>query len=108
MQLNRQKVPTARGPDWSAQCSGVWREITVENMLRNPTYAGDLVWNRRTLAKFYRIGLNGAPEERVDADTRRTSRNDVEPWLRTPNCHPPIVDRLVWEAAQRRLEHEAS
>ena len=74
--LNRRGVPTARGPEWSSRCQGVWQGVTVENILRNPAYTGDLVWNRRTLAKFYRIEPQGAVE-RHDVDLRRTSRNDV-------------------------------
>jgi hypothetical protein len=103
VQLNREGIPTARGPGWSARCCGLWREVTIENILRNPAYAGDLVWNRRTLAKFFRIGQNGVPEERTDTDVRRTSRNDVELWVRASNCHPAIVSRKKWDLAQGRL-----
>jgi site-specific DNA recombinase len=76
--------------------------VTVENILRNPVYIGDLVWNRRTLAKFFQVSPNGAVE-RPDADLRRVTRNGVELWLRATNCHPAIVDRETWEAAQPRL-----
>ena len=99
--LNRRGVPTARGPEWSSRCQGVWQGVTVENILRNPAYAGDLVWNRRTLAKFYRIEPHGAVE-RHDVDLRRTSRNDVNLWLCAPGTHPPIVDRETWDLAQGR------
>ncbi len=100
--LNESGVPTARGPLWSAKCTGQWHGVTVENILRNPVYVGDLVWNRRTLAKFFRVGPDGALE-RLDADLRRTSQNGVELWLRTSQTHPAIIERSVWEVAQRRL-----
>ena len=101
--FNARGVPTARGPEWSERCSGTWRGITIENILRNPVYAGDLVWNRRTLAKFFQVGPNGAME-RLDASLRRTTRNGPELWLRANNCHPAIIDRDVWEAAQPHLK----
>ncbi len=101
--FNARGVPTARGPEWSERCSGTWRGITIENILRNPAYTGDLVWNRRTLAKFFQVSPNGAME-RLDADVRRTTRNGPELWLRANNCHPAIIDRDVWEAAQARLK----
>jgi len=33
----------------------IWGFTTIKAMLENPTYRGDLVWNRRTEAKFYRV-----------------------------------------------------
>ena len=89
------------GKPGSDRCSGTWQGITVENILRNPVYIGDIVWIRRTLAKFFQVGPNGATE-RPDADLRRTTRNGVEMWLRATNCHPAIIDRETWEAAQLR------
>jgi DNA invertase Pin-like site-specific DNA recombinase len=105
--LNSEGVPTARGPEWSALCHGVWHPVTVQNILRNPTYMGDLVWNRRTLAKFYKIGPQGALE-REDVDLRRTCRNDVDLWIRAPGTHAGIVDRATWNQAQIRLRSGAS
>ncbi len=100
--LNDIAVPTARGPEWSARSSGRWHGVTVENVLRNPVYAGDLVWNRRTLAKFYQIGPEGAME-RPDSDLRRTSKNAAELWFRSRGAHPALIGRQVWRAAQDRL-----
>jgi DNA invertase Pin-like site-specific DNA recombinase len=101
--FNDRSIPTARGPEWSRVCSGRWQMITIENMLRNPVYIGDLVWNRRSLAKFFRIGRDGNLEERLDADVRRTSPNGVELWLHSRNCHPAIIDQGTWVKAQAML-----
>jgi hypothetical protein len=62
---------------------------------------GDLVWNRRTLARFHRIATTG-PIERADALIRRTSRNPQQDWVVVPDCHPPLVTREVWSRAQAK------
>lgn len=100
--LRREGVPTSRGPAWSAQCSGVWSFTAVRNMLVNPVYCGDMVWNRRTLARFFKIGTNGA-EERLDADLRRTMVNPQEVWVLTRDTHEGLVTRDLWLEAQRLI-----
>ena len=64
MTLNAEDVPTARGPAWSHIYSGTWTATTIRAILVNPIYAGDMVWNRRTDARFHRIG-DGRPVEGV-------------------------------------------
>lgn len=92
-------LPTARGPEWSAKCSGLWHANTVQNILRNPVYMGDLAWNRRTLARFHRITPTG-PTERLDALLRRTTLNPQADWIIVRDCHEEIVDRELWKAAK--------
>ena len=100
--LNGDSVPTSRGPEWSARCSGLWRAVTIENILRNPAYVGDLAWNRRTLARFFRIA-DGGPSVRVDADIRRTTPNPEKDWIVVRNSHQPLIDRDTWLLAQAGL-----
>jgi len=45
--LNVDGLPSPRG--------GKWSMTTVRDLLRNPVYVGDMVWNRRTMSKFHRI-----------------------------------------------------
>jgi DNA invertase Pin-like site-specific DNA recombinase len=103
--FNERGIPTARSPDWSRVCSGIWRTITIQNILQNPAYAGDLVWNRRTLAKFFRIGRDGILEERLDAHTRRTAANGIDVWIRSADAHPAIIERTMWNMAQTLLSN---
>lgn len=100
--LNGDSVPTSRGPEWSARCSGLWRAVTIENILRNPAYVGDLAWNRRTLARFFRIA-DGGPSVRVDADLRRTTPNPEKDWIVVQNSHQPLIDRDTWLLARAGL-----
>lgn len=54
-ELNERGIP---GP-----VRDTWGFTTVKAILENPTYRGDLVWNRRTDAKFYRVN-NGRTKQR--------------------------------------------
>ncbi len=53
--LNRQDIPSPRGPKWASHYSGRWSLTTVRAILINPAYAGDMVWNRRTDGRFHWI-----------------------------------------------------
>ncbi len=78
----------------------IWGFTTIKAILENPTYRGDLVWNRRTEAKFYRV-QNGRTEKRErqagEAKVVRTPRDD---WVVVPNAMPAIVSTEDWERAQ--------
>ena len=106
--LNRRGIPSPRGPQWSKRHSGKWSVSTVRAILVNPTYMGDLVWNRRTDARFHRV-LDGRAVERSQADARRLELNDESDWIVVRDAHPTIVIRRIWEMARRlREEQEAS
>jgi len=109
-QLNRDGVPTARGPEWSSIYSGQWAMSTVRAILVNPAYAGDLAWNRRTDARFFRIAGDGRAIERKSTGAhglRRLESNDPSDWIVTEDAHPPLVPRRVFQQAQKLLKHAA-
>ena len=58
--LNQEGVPTPRGPKWSHIYTGLWTDSTIRSILVNPTYAGDMIWNRRTDGRFHRISKGQA------------------------------------------------
>ena len=58
--LNQKGLPSPRNGRWSKVHSQDWAMTTVRDILRNPAYTGDAVWNRRSLAKFHRISGNAA------------------------------------------------
>ncbi len=97
--LQREGWPTARGPGWRPGSRGEWCNMVVDNMLRQHAYAGDIVWNRRSLAKFFRVS-NGVATERLDADIRRTFDNPKSDWLMCRDAHVALVSRDVWGRAQ--------
>ncbi len=102
--LNRDKIPTARGAKWSDRYSGDWSMTAVRGILINPAYVGDLVWNRRTDARFHRI-VDGRAVERRGVAARRMERNDESDWIVIPDAHPPLVSRRTFEAARSQLSH---
>jgi len=103
--LNRAGTPTARGKAWSERHAGLWSVGSVRAILTNPAYAGDLVWNRRTDARFFRITGEGHAVARSDAPriARRLEHNDERDWMVTKDAHEPIVSRRIFELARLRL-----
>jgi DNA invertase Pin-like site-specific DNA recombinase len=97
--FNRERVIPARGPAWASHYSGQWATSTVRGILVNPAYAGDMVWNRRTDARFHRIS-QGRALERKDAHARRLESNAQSDWTVVKDSHEPIVTRRVFQMAQ--------
>ncbi|MCI0350415.1 MAG: recombinase family protein [Acidobacteriales bacterium] len=101
--LNRNKVPTPRGPAWSHIYCGQWADSTVRAILVNPIYAGDMVWNRRTDARFHKIS-NGHAVERKQVHGARLEPNGKADWMIVPDAHPALIPRRTFEQAQRIRE----
>lgn len=97
--LNAAKTPTPRGPAWSPMYAGEWRDSTVRAILVNPIYCGDMVWNRRTDARFHRIE-GGRAVERREAYGARLVPNDPNDWIIARDAHPALIPRRTWELAQ--------
>jgi len=95
-------VPTARGPAWADHYSGVWAMTTVRAILVNPAYAGDMVWNRRTDARFHKI-VRGLAVERHGVLGRRLEPNAESEWIVIKDAHEALVSRRLWELAQQLL-----
>ena len=97
--LNNHNVPTPRGPGWSSIYLGVWRDSAVRAILMNPVYTGDMVWNRRTDARFHRIA-QGRAVERKNPHGARLVLNDEADWITVRDAHGPLVSRRVWAQAR--------
>lgn len=104
--LNRENVPTARGPAWSRLYSGKWTTPTVRSILVNPLYTGDMVWNRRTDARFYRIA-DGQAVEREQVHGHRLVPNDDRDWLVVRGAHEALVPRRLFELVQQKIRARA-
>jgi len=100
--LNREGVPTPRGKEWSTHYGGQWTLSSVRGILLNPVYGGDMVWNRRTDARFHRI-VQGVAVERKGVTTRRLEWNDERDWLVVPGAHEALVPRRLWLQARQLL-----
>jgi hypothetical protein len=87
--LTRQGVPAPRGGRWAASTlNGSARR--VNGILRNPLYTGRIIWGRQQMVH--------------DPDTgRRVPRvNSKSSWHEKDVPHLAIVDRELFDAAQRR------
>ncbi len=101
--LNNDGIPTARGPKWSHIYSGFWTDSTIRSILVNPIYAGDMVWNRRTDARFHRIS-KGRAVDRESVHAARLVPNDKTDWIVVRDAHPGLISRRLFEQARQRLE----
>jgi DNA invertase Pin-like site-specific DNA recombinase len=101
--LNQEGIPTPRGPEWSHIYSGFWTDSTIRAILVNPIYAGDMVWNRRTDARFHRIS-KGRPVDRESVHGARLVPNGKTDWIVVRDAHPPLITRRLCEQARQRLE----
>ena len=80
----RPRAAKARGASWAPS--------TIREMLRNPLYRGELVWNRSEWIKDHETGKR-----------RRHERPESE-WLRQHDEAWRIVSDAAWQAAQRTRE----
>ncbi len=103
--LNMDDIPTARGPAWSHIYSGYWTDTTIRAILVNPIYVGDMVWNRRTDARFHRIS-DGQAVERESVHGQRLVPNDETDWIVVRDAHPAIISRRLFEQAKTRRERK--
>jgi DNA invertase Pin-like site-specific DNA recombinase len=103
--LNHQEnAPTPRGPKWSHIYSGFWTDSTIRSILVNPIYAGDMVWNRRTDARFHRIS-QGRAVDRENVHGARLVPNGKTDWIVIRDAHPGLISRRLFEQARQRLEN---
>ncbi len=83
-----------------APCQDHWNFTTVKAILENPTYCGNLVWNRRTEAKFFRLKNGRAEERRRQVSEAKVIKTPKTDWIIIPDAVPAIVTAEVWEKAQ--------
>jgi len=101
--LNRQRIPTPRGPKWSHIYSGKWTGTTIRAILVNPIYVGDMVWNRRRDGRFHKI-IHGQAVDRENIHGARLVPNQKEDWIVVRDAHPRLISRRLFEHAKQRLQ----
>ena len=90
--LNRRGVVSPKGR--------LWAFTTIKALLENPVYRGDIVWNRRTESKFYRVADGWADRMRATSESGRVEFTQPDDWIVIEGAAPAIVDRETWERAQ--------
>ena len=98
-ELNRRGIISPKGR--------LWAFTTIKAMLENPVYRGDLVWNRRTESKFYRVHEGRADAMRPREESGRVERTAEDDWIVIKDAVPAIVDRETWDRAQVKVLERA-
>lgn len=68
---------------------GAWSTATLQNILRNPVYAGFIRWNCRKTVKQSSGGVL----------TTSRPRACPEDWLLIPGLHPPLINPALFDKA---------
>jgi DNA invertase Pin-like site-specific DNA recombinase len=99
--LNELDIPCPRGGNWSALHHDKWSMTTIRDMLLNPAYTGDMVWNRLTFGRFHRIsGGRAVPRKGIPGNGPEQNRPDD--WVVTRDAHPALVSRSLFEEVQQK------
>lgn len=101
--LNRAGIPSPGNCNSSKHSGRFWSKGTLRFILKNPRYAGDMVWNRRASGKFHRVREKEA-RERPGNEFEKFCLNGEKDWIVVPNSHPAIVDKATFEEAQRLMK----
>ncbi len=92
--LNENKVPTAsmiRGSRGNSKFAnyGIWNTKTIQNILTNQIYTGDLVQHKR-IKLNYKI--------------KKVVSNKKEDWIIVPNTHEAIISKQDFNEVAKKLE----
>ncbi|MBL4846126.1 MAG: recombinase family protein [Planctomycetes bacterium] len=108
-QLNDDGIPSPNG--------GRWVGGTIRDMLVNPIYVGDLIWNRESSSRFFRVVAGkitpqkkAHPSRQLSSRRRKTNflANDPSDWIRIENHHEAIVERSTFEKAREIMKKRSS
>ena len=90
--LNDEGIPAPKG--------GIWRQMTLQVILRNRLYRGDYVWGKKQTGKYHsRGGKTGGVVKRKKSDKKKNSDPIVHEGIM-----PRIIDEQTWQTTQRLLE----
>ena len=93
--LNREGIQSPRGKKWC--------QSTIRDLLLNPAYGGDAVYNRHTYGKFH--GTDGeGPVRRPRTERGRTIHNEEDSWIVVTDAHDAIVPRSLSLAARAKIK----
>jgi DNA invertase Pin-like site-specific DNA recombinase len=104
--LNQAGVSTPMGGRRRTSKEAKWCATTIMTILQNPVYTGDMVWNRLSFAKFYKISNRMAVQTR-NFPGNGHSRNGQEDWIVHRNNHPAVITRSRFDQVQKRREATA-
>ena len=104
--LNQMGIPSPRSKQNGNGIKPKWSANTMFSMLQNPVYVGDMVWNRRSFAKFHRIADQTAVATRYFPG-HGPVRNGEEDWITKRDTHQAIITRTQFAKVQARRKKVA-
>jgi DNA invertase Pin-like site-specific DNA recombinase/adenylate kinase family enzyme len=94
--LNERNIPGPKG--------GLWNSSSIRDILLNPAYAGDVVFNRTHKGRYYRIEAGQAAAQKNSSGKVIFKDNPKDEWIVIPDAHESLISREAWEAVQLALE----
>ena len=101
--LNRNGIPSPRCGHKGNGRQSKWGSTTIMAMLKNPAYTGDMVWNKRSNAKFHRISDKRAMAMKA-LPGNEVYHNGEEDWIVHNDTHPAIIHRNRFIQVQQRIK----
>lgn len=86
--LNQEKIPSPSG--------NLWCLATVSGILKNPVYAGTLVWGRLNHSKL-------SSPDNSSHDIGKGRFHDKDKWVTVEDVYAPIIDKKTFEKAQQAI-----
>lgn len=94
--LNERGIPGPKG--------GLWNSSSLHDILPNPAYAGDVVFNRTHKGRYFQI-KDGRPEQQNNPSGKVVFRdNPEEEWIVVPDAHEALIPKEEWKAVQLALQ----
>ena len=101
--LNTLGISSPRGGTWSRYHGADWSMTTIRDILLNPAYVGDMVWNRLSFAKFHKIA-GGKAVRRDGIPGGGAEQNREADWIVITDAHPALIPREQFELAKTKRE----
>jgi DNA invertase Pin-like site-specific DNA recombinase len=101
--LNAMGISSPRGGTWSRYHGADWSMTTIRDILLNPAYVGDMVWNRLSFAKFHKIA-GGKAVRRHSIPGGGAEQNREADWIVIPDAHPALITREQFDLARVKRE----
>jgi DNA invertase Pin-like site-specific DNA recombinase len=83
-----------------------WNKTTIRAILRNRKYVGDMTWNTGHDGKYSEFA--GGLVRTADSRIPKRNNNPASDWVVLPDVHAAIIDRDLFERAQRKLAENKS
>lgn len=87
-----------------------WSRTYIHNILTNPVYVGDYVFNRRSRGRFHSmkfVGEDKSPRvvaKKAKGGVLKETDNSPEDWVVIADSHPPLVSRDAFVKVQAMLK----